>query len=633
MINFFIDRPIFAWVIAIVIMLAGALAIPSLPVAQYPAIAPPQVAISATYPGASAETLREHGRPGHRAAAQRARPPALLHVRQQQGRQHGDHAHLRAGHRPRHRAGAGPEQARRWPRPSCRMEVQQQGIRVAKGTANFLMIVAFVSSDGSMDREDIADYVASNVQDPTQPRPRAWANYRLFGSQYAMRIWLDPDKLDSYALTPADVNNAVRRQNAQVSAGQFGGLPAVPGQQLNATIIGATRLQTTEQFEDILLRVNRDGSQVRLGDVARIELGQRVSRGSTPSTTASRRPPSASGSPPAPTPSTRRTPCRRRIESLRPLFPAGPGGRLPVRHDAVRAPLDRGGRADADRGDRARVPGDVPVPAELRAPRSSRRSPCRSCCWARSACSPPPATDQHAHHVRPRAGHRPAGRRRHRGGRERRARDGRGGALAEGGHAQVDGRRSPARWSASRMVLAAVFVPMAFFGGSVGVIYRQFSHHPRLGHGALGARRPDPHARALRHDPEARPKGHHEAKRGFFGWFNRASSASAQRYGAVVGGCSDAGPLPADLRRHRWPCSACSSCACPRASCPTRTRASSSRRSGLPPGATQSRRRTRWRRCATTCSPRRRTASTPSDDRRLQLRRPRPELGHRRSSS
>jgi len=156
--------------------------------------------------------------------------------------------------------------------PLLPQEVQQQGIRVTKAVRNFLMVVGVVSADGSMNQSDLADYIVSNIQDPLS-RTNGVGDFQVFGSQYAMRIWLDPAKLNNFQLTPTDVANAIRTQNVQVSAGQFGGLPAVPGQQLSATIIGKTRLQTPEQFREILLKVNGDGSQVRLKDVARVELG------------------------------------------------------------------------------------------------------------------------------------------------------------------------------------------------------------------------------------------------------------------------------------------------------------------------------------------------------------------------
>ncbi len=156
--------------------------------------------------------------------------------------------------------------------PRLPLTVQQQGIRVVKSSGNFLLIVGFVSTDGRMERTDISDFLVANVQDPIS-RTAGVGDFQVFGAQFAMRIWLDPAKLVNFGLTPADVATAVRAQNVQVSSGEMGALPAVPGQQLNATIIGPSYLQTVDEFGAILMRVRADGSQVRLRDVARIEIG------------------------------------------------------------------------------------------------------------------------------------------------------------------------------------------------------------------------------------------------------------------------------------------------------------------------------------------------------------------------
>ncbi len=270
MAKFFIDRPIFAWVIAIVIMIAGGLSITTLPIAQYPAVAPPTISIGATYPGASARTLEEtvtqvieqrmSGLDGLRYMSSSSESTGM--------------ASLELTFEP----GTDPDIAQvqvqnklQLAMPQLPQEVQRQGVRVAKSNRNFLMIAAFISETGTMTRNDISDYVVSTLQDPISRVPGV-GEVQVFGSQYAMRIWLDPDRLTSYKLTPLDVSSAVQAQNVQVSAGQFGGTPAVRGQQLNATITAQTRLQSPEQFGAILLRVNPDGSQVRLRDVARIEL-------------------------------------------------------------------------------------------------------------------------------------------------------------------------------------------------------------------------------------------------------------------------------------------------------------------------------------------------------------------------
>jgi len=271
MARFFIDRPVFAWVISIIIMLAGALSIFKLPIAQYPEVAPPAVSISANYPGASAQTVQdtviqiiEQGLTGI------DNVEYMSSTSESSGRGEVTLTFL---------AGTDPDIAQvqvqnklQTAMPLLPQEVQQQGIRVTKSSAGFLMVLGFVSEDGSMDKYDIADYVAANVQDQLS-RINGVGQITLFGSQYAMRIWLDANKLATYNLTTVDVATSIRAQNAQIAAGELGGTPALPGQEINASIVVQTRLSTPEEFRNILLRVNQDGSQVRLGDVARVELG------------------------------------------------------------------------------------------------------------------------------------------------------------------------------------------------------------------------------------------------------------------------------------------------------------------------------------------------------------------------
>ncbi|RMD01378.1 efflux RND transporter permease subunit [Aquitalea palustris] len=274
--KFFIDRPIFAWVIAIVIMLAGLLSIRSLPVSQYPAIAPPQIAINATYPGASAKTVEDSV-----TQVIEQKMQGIDHLRYMNSTSDDTGAVTITM---TFDAGTNPDTAQVQVQNKLQSAmaalptvVQQQGITVTKSARNFLMVVGFVSEDGSMNGTDLGDYVASNLQD-TLSRVNGVGEVSLFGSQYSMRIWLDPNKLNSYQLTTGDVSTAITAQNAQVSAGQLGGLPAKPGQQLNATIVAQTRLSSAEQFGKILLKVNTDGSRVLLKDVARIELGAETYR-------------------------------------------------------------------------------------------------------------------------------------------------------------------------------------------------------------------------------------------------------------------------------------------------------------------------------------------------------------------
>jgi multidrug efflux pump len=269
--RFFIDHPVFAWVLAIVMMLAGAVAVFTLPIAQYPSIAPPAVSITVTYPGASAETVQSTV--VQVIEQQLSGLDHLLYFSSESDKDGSITITLNFDQ------GTNPDIAQvqvqnklQLAQPRLPVVVQQQGIQVAKATKNFLVVVGFVSTDGSMSSADLGDFIASTVQDPIS-RTAGVGDYQLFGSQYAMRIWLDPAKLNNYGLTPGDVAVAVQAQNVQVAAGELGGLPSVKNQQLNATIIGPSYLQTPQQFGEILLRVQPTGAKVLLRDVARIELG------------------------------------------------------------------------------------------------------------------------------------------------------------------------------------------------------------------------------------------------------------------------------------------------------------------------------------------------------------------------
>jgi multidrug efflux pump len=269
--RFFIDHPVFAWVLAIVLMLAGGAAVVTLPVAQYPSIAPPAVSITVTYPGASAETVQSTV--VQPIEQQLSGLDHLLYFSSQSDKAGTVQITLNFAQ------GTNPDIAQvqvqnklQLAMPRLPLVVQQQGVTVAKSTKNFLVVVGFVSTDGSMSTADISDFIASTVQDPLS-RTAGVGDYQLFGSQYAMRIWLDPDKLNNYSLTPGDVALAVQAQNVQVAAGELGGLPSVNNQQLNATIVGPSYLHTPEQFGQILLKVEPSGARVLLRDVARIELG------------------------------------------------------------------------------------------------------------------------------------------------------------------------------------------------------------------------------------------------------------------------------------------------------------------------------------------------------------------------
>jgi hydrophobe/amphiphile efflux-1 (HAE1) family protein len=269
--RFFIDRPIFAWMVAFGVMLAGVIAILTLPVAQYPTIAPPAVSITATYPGASAATLET----------------SVTQVIEQQlkGIDHllyfsstsaaNGVSTITATFQP----GTNPDTAQvqvqnklNQATPELPVEVQQQGVVVAKAQSDFILIVSLYDTDGRHDTTDLGDYVNSKLVDPIS-RLNGVGDTQVFGAQYAMRIWLDPYKLNNYKLMPSDVSNAVLAQNVQVPAGELGAHPATPGQELDATVNAQSRLKTAAEFRNIVLKTQTDGSIVRLGDVARVEIG------------------------------------------------------------------------------------------------------------------------------------------------------------------------------------------------------------------------------------------------------------------------------------------------------------------------------------------------------------------------
>ena len=529
--KFFINRPIFAWVIAIVLMVAGALAIRSLPIAQYPAIAPPSIAINVTYPGASAKTLED----------------TVTQVIEQ--KMNGiDHLRYLASTSDSagnatitltFDAGTNPDIAQvqvqnklQLALPLLPQEVQKQGVSVTKSVKNFAAAVAFVSTDGRLSGADLGDYIASSVQDQISRVPGV-GDVQLFGAQYAMRVWLNPDQLNNYQLTPLDVSMAIQAQNAQVSAGQLGGAPALPGQGMNATLIAQTRLQSAEQFGQILLRVNPDGSRVKLSDVARIELG-----GESYETMAyfNGKPCAAftiklaSGANALDT----ITAVRARLAELSPFFPAG----VEVKYPLDTTPFVRLSIEDVVKtlveaialvflvmylflqNFRATLIPTIAVPVVLLGTFGVLAAFGFSIntltmfgvvlaigllvddaivvvenverIMAEEGLSPREATIKSMGQIT--------------------------GALV-----------------GIALVLSAVFVPMAFFGGSVGVIYRQFSitivSAMALSVGVALVLTPALCATLLK--PIA--KGHHAEKRGFFGWFNRVFERGSHGYQGIVG--------------------------------------------------------------------------------------------------
>ncbi|MGN6555812.1 MAG: efflux RND transporter permease subunit, partial [Verrucomicrobiota bacterium] len=271
MARFFIDRPIFAWVVAILIMLLGGLAITQLPVAQYPNVAPPSISVTAIYAGASAETLQD--------TVTTVIEQQLNGIDNLLYMSSSSDASGQATVTLYFRPGTNPDTAQvqvqnkvQLATPSLPQTVQQQGVVIAKATRNFMMFFTLSTADDSLDQTALGNYIASNVLDPIR-RVSGVGEANMFGSQYAMRIWLNPDKMNSFGLTASDITTAIQNQNTQVPVGQIGANPSVEGQELNVIMQGRTTLRTVPEFEQIVLRMNPDGSRVLMKDVARVALG------------------------------------------------------------------------------------------------------------------------------------------------------------------------------------------------------------------------------------------------------------------------------------------------------------------------------------------------------------------------
>ena len=529
--RFFIDRPVFAWVIAIIIMLAGALSITSLPIAQYPSIAPPTISVIANYPGASAKTLEDtvtqvieqklNGIDNLRYIESASTSDGTVTITVTfEGGTNPDIAQVQVQNKVALAT------------PLLPQEVQQQGVQVNKSVRNFLIVVGLISEDGRMSGTDLADYNASVIKDPISRLPGV-GEIQTFGTQYAMRIWLDPDKLTKYQLATSDVVTAVRAQNAQVAAGALGDLPAMPGQLLNATIMAQSRLQTPEQFGAILLRVNTDGSRVFLRDVARLELGSETY------TTLARyngKPASGMAIRPATGANALETVAavKKKVAELSAFFPPGvkaiypydttPFVRISVK-EVVKTLLEAIVLVFLViflflQNWRATLIPTIAVPVVLLGTFGVMAAAGYSIntltlfglvlaigllvddaivvvenverVMQEEGLSPKEAT--------------------------RKSMDQISGALVGIG-----------------LVLCAAFVPMAFFTGSSGVIYRQFSLTiaSAVALSVMIALILTPALCATMLKPI--PKGHHEKKRGFFGWFNRVFDRNADRYASGVG--------------------------------------------------------------------------------------------------
>jgi len=530
--RFFIDRPIFAWVIALVIMLAGALSILKLPINQYPSIAPPAVGIQVTYPGASAQTVQDtvvqvieqqmNGIDGLRYISSESNSDGsmTITVTFEQGT-NPDIAQVQV------------QNKLQLATPLLPQEVQQQGIRVTKAVKNFLMVIGLVSTDGSMNRNDLANYIVSNIQDPIS-RTKGVGDFQVFGAQYAMRIWLDPAKLNNFQLTPVDVRTAIQAQNVQVSSGQLGGLPAVPGQQLNATIVGKTRLQTAEQFSAILLKVNPDGSQVRLGDVAKVELGgenyaiSAQYNGNPASGLAIKLATGANALETAKA-------IRATVDRLKPFFPAGveavfPYDTTPVVSASIEGVVHTLGEAIVLvflvmflflQNFRATLIPTLAVPVVL----LGTFGVLAACGFTINTLTmfamvlaigllvdDAIVVVENVERVMTEEGLSPL-------------------EATRKSMGQIQGALV-----GIALVLSAVFLPMAFFGGSTGVIYRQFSITivSAMALSVLVALVFTPALCATLLKP-VKKGDHGEGKRGFFGWFNRSFERGVHRYERSVG--------------------------------------------------------------------------------------------------
>jgi len=268
--KFFIDRPIFAWVIALIILLGGALALQNLPVSQYPSVAPPALSVSVTYPGAAAQVIEETT-----VALLEQEMNGIEHLLYMESASELGNGSITLTFE----AGtnldlASVETQNRIKRVEARLpeDVRRLGITVAKAARNYVMFVALFSPDKSMDDVALGSYATANVLDGIRRVPGV-GEALLFGTEYSMRLWLDSDKLQHYKLSPADISKAVRAQNSQLAVGELGQVPAVSGQQINAVIVTQSRLSTPEEFGNIIVRTNSDGSSLRVKDVARVELG------------------------------------------------------------------------------------------------------------------------------------------------------------------------------------------------------------------------------------------------------------------------------------------------------------------------------------------------------------------------
>jgi multidrug efflux pump len=530
MARFFIDRPIFAWVIAIVIMLAGALSIIRLPISQYPEIAPPSVTITAKYPGASAKTIEDSVT---QVIEQNMNGlDNLLYMSSQSSSSGSVTVTLTF------QAGTDPDIAQvqvqnKLQQATSQMpqEVQQQGLQVAKSNSTFLLVFGLISADGSMDKNDLTDFMVSTLKDPLS-RTDGVGSVRIFGGQYAMRIWLDPHKLNSYQLTPGDVSAAISAQNNQVAVGDLGGTPSVAGQQVSASMIAQTKMSSPEQFANILLKVNTDGAQIRLRDVARVEIGGETYDSAT---TFNGQPAAgmaimlATGANALDTAQA----VRDKLAALQPYFPAGI--KIVYPYDTttfIKISIEEVANTLVEaivlvflvmflflQNFRATLIPTIAVPVVLLGTFGTMAAfgfSINTLTMFGLVLAIGLLVDDAIVVVE---------------NVER--------IMAKEGLSPLEATRKSMDQITSALigialVLSAVFVPMAFFGGSTGAIYRQFSLTivSAMALSVFVALTLTPALCATMLKPIV--PGHHEEKRGFFGWFNRMFTRNTERYSSSV---------------------------------------------------------------------------------------------------
>jgi multidrug efflux pump len=531
MARFFIDRPIFAWVIAIVIMLAGTISVVNLPISQYPEIAPPSIRITTKYPGASAQTIEnsvtqiiEQSMTGL---------DNFLYMRSESSSSGSVTINLTFD------TGTNPDIAQVQVQNKLQQamallpqSVQQEGVQVNKSNSTFLMVVGLISSDGSMTNFDLGDYMVTSLRDPLSRTPGV-GSIQIFGSQYAMRIWLDPNKLNSFHLTPGDVAAAIRAQNNQVAVGSLGGTPSVPGQQVSATMMARTMMSSPDEFAEILLKVKPDGAQIRLKDVARVEIGAE----SYAAVSTFNNQPSAgmaimlaSGANALATAEA----VRAKIEELSPYFP--PGVQVVYPYDTttfIRISIEEVAKTLIEaiilvflvmylflQSFRATLIPTIAVPVVLLGTFGVMAAfgySINTLTMFGLVLAIGLLVDdaivvvENVERIMHEEGLSPLEA-------TRKSMDQITGALV-----------------GIALVLSAVFVPMAFFGGSTGAIYRQFSLTivSAMVLSVLVALTLTPALCATLLKPVA--KGSHATKGGLFGWFNRFFERNADRYKGVVG--------------------------------------------------------------------------------------------------